>query len=131
MITRDLNLKFWNQNWNIDTYVNRFRRSVTRFYAASGRTVTVPRVRRRRRSRKGSPMKAEFDIGSDAPVKKVDDDVTKVAKIVMKHRDLKEIMEAVKENFEKATIVEDQLLEMLEVRKAHLDRNDNVSKFSF
>ncbi|KAH1035383.1 hypothetical protein GYH30_055382 [Glycine max] len=76
-------------------------------------------------------MKAEFDIGSDAPVKKVDDDVTKVAKIVMKHRDLKEIMEAVKENFEKATIVEDQLLEMLEVRKAHLDRNDNVSKFSF
>ena len=72
-------------------------------------------------------MKAEFDIGSDAPVKKVDDDVTKVAK----HRDLKEIMEAVKENFEKATIVEDQLLEMLEVRKAHLDRNDNVSKFSF
>ncbi|KAG5043085.1 hypothetical protein JHK87_007000 [Glycine soja] len=73
-----------------------------------------------------SPAKAESDAGGDAPEKKdekVDDDVAEAAKVAVRHRDLKEIVEAVRENFEKAGMAGDQLSEMLEVSKAHLDRS--------
>ncbi|XP_047167036.1 nitrate regulatory gene2 protein-like [Vigna umbellata] len=72
-----------------------------------------------------SPSKAQYVAGGYAPGaknNKVSDDVAE-AKVAVRHRDLKEIVEAVKENFEKAAVAGDQLSEMLEVSRAHLDRS--------
>ena len=43
--------------------------------------------------------------------------------MVVRHRDLKEIVEAIKESFEKAAVAGDQVSEMLEISKAQLDRS--------
>lgn len=72
-----------------------------------------------------SHSKAENVAGGYAPAaedKKVGDDVA-AAKVAVRHRDLKEIVEAVRENFEKAAAAGDQLSEMLEVSREHLDRS--------
>ena len=53
---------------------------------------------------------------------KVGDDLAE-AKVAVRHRDLKEIVEAVRENFEKAAVAGDQLSEMLEVGRGHIDRS--------
>lgn len=44
-------------------------------------------------------------------------------KMVVRHRDLKEIVEAIKENFEKAAAAGDQVSEILETGRAQLDRS--------
>lgn len=44
-------------------------------------------------------------------------------KMVVRHRDLKEIVEAIKENFEKAAMAGDQISELLEISRAQLDRS--------
>ncbi|KAL5571691.1 hypothetical protein UlMin_021288 [Ulmus minor] len=44
-------------------------------------------------------------------------------KMVVRHRNLKEIVEAIKENFEKAAAAGDQVSEMLETGRAQLDRS--------
>lgn len=44
-------------------------------------------------------------------------------KLVVRHKDLKEIVEAIKENFEKAATAGDQVSEMLEISRAQLDRS--------
>ncbi|KAJ1415406.1 hypothetical protein SESBI_18097 [Sesbania bispinosa] len=73
----------------------------------------------------GSSKKAESVAGGDAPPakeEKVDEEVIKV-KMVVRHKDLKEIVEAIMENFEKAAVAGDQLSEMLEIGRAQLDRS--------
>lgn len=72
-----------------------------------------------------SPSKAQYVAGGYAPGaknEKVSDNVAE-AKVAVRHRDLKEIVEAVRENFEKAAVAGDQLSEMLEVSRAHLDQS--------
>ncbi|XP_027335693.1 nitrate regulatory gene2 protein-like [Abrus precatorius] len=74
----------------------------------------------------GSPAKAESVAGDncDAPAAKDEKEEDGVAeKVVVRHRDLKEIIEAVRDNFEKAAVAGDQLSEMLEISRAHLDRS--------
>lgn len=44
-------------------------------------------------------------------------------KMVVRHRDLKEIVDAIKENFDKAAVAGDQVSEMLEISTAQLDRS--------
>ncbi|XP_022770176.1 LOW QUALITY PROTEIN: nitrate regulatory gene2 protein [Durio zibethinus] len=44
-------------------------------------------------------------------------------KMVVRHRDLKEIVDAIKENFDKAAAAGDQVSEMLEIGRAQLDKN--------
>ncbi|KAI4354699.1 hypothetical protein L6164_003545 [Bauhinia variegata] len=44
-------------------------------------------------------------------------------KMVVRHKDLKEIVEAIKENFDKAAAAGDQVSEMLEISRAQLDRS--------
>ncbi|EEF50254.1 conserved hypothetical protein [Ricinus communis] len=44
-------------------------------------------------------------------------------KMVVRHKDLKEIVEAIKENFDKAAAAGDQVSDMLEVSRAQLDRS--------
>ncbi|KAK2415358.1 protein ALTERED PHOSPHATE STARVATION RESPONSE [Trifolium repens] len=44
-------------------------------------------------------------------------------KMVVRHRDLKEIVDSIKENFDKAAVAGDQVSEMLEISKAQLDRS--------
>lgn len=44
-------------------------------------------------------------------------------KVMMKHKDLKEIVEVIKENFEKAAVAGDKLSEMLQISRAQLDRS--------
>ncbi|KAK7295295.1 hypothetical protein RJT34_18201 [Clitoria ternatea] len=44
-------------------------------------------------------------------------------KMVVRHKDLKEIVEAIKENFDEAAAAGDQVSEMLEISKAQLDRS--------
>lgn len=44
-------------------------------------------------------------------------------KMVVRHKDLKEIVEAIKEHFEKAAAAGDQVSEMLEIGRAQLDRS--------
>ncbi|XP_019452102.1 PREDICTED: uncharacterized protein LOC109354216 isoform X2 [Lupinus angustifolius] len=44
-------------------------------------------------------------------------------KMVVRHKDLKEIVEAIRDNFEKAAVVGDKVSEMLEISKAQLDRS--------
>ena len=61
--------------------------------------------------------------------------------MVVRHRDLREIVEAIKDNFEKAARAGDQVSEMLEISKAQLDRSfrqlrskffySNVKSFTF
>ena len=44
-------------------------------------------------------------------------------KMVVRHRDLKEIVDSIKENFDKAAVAGDQVSDMLEISKAQLDRS--------
>ncbi|WRX09727.1 protein of unknown function DUF632 - like 5 [Theobroma cacao] len=44
-------------------------------------------------------------------------------KMVVRHRDLKEIVDAIKENFDKAAAAGDQVSEMLEIGRAQLDKS--------
>ncbi|KAL2330070.1 hypothetical protein Fmac_017651 [Flemingia macrophylla] len=65
----------------------------------------------------GAPVKGGVGGGFDA--------ASSVAemKMVVRHRDLKEIVEAIRENFDNAASAGDQVSEMLEIGKAQLDRS--------
>jgi hypothetical protein len=71
-----------------------------------------------------SSAKPESVTGGDIPARK--DEKTgdvKEEKVTMKHKDLKEIVDAVRENFEKAAVAGDELSEMLQISRAQLDRS--------
>jgi hypothetical protein len=71
-----------------------------------------------------SSAKPESVTGGDIPARK--DEKTgevKEEKVTMKHKDLKEIVEAISENFEKAAMAGDELSEMLQISRAQLDRS--------
>jgi hypothetical protein len=71
-----------------------------------------------------SSVKPESVTGGDIPARK--DEKTgevKEEKVTMKHKDLKEIVDAVRENFEKAAVAGDELSEMLQISRAQLDRS--------
>ncbi|KAJ7950786.1 Protein of unknown function (DUF630 and DUF632) [Quillaja saponaria] len=95
------------------------------------------------RSNFGSSMRAESVTGvstttarmygATAKIEKSDDagsssasyrtgDVSNM-KMVVRHKDLKEIVEAIKENFENAAAAGEQVSEMLEISRAQLDRS--------
>ncbi|KAL4372904.1 hypothetical protein AHAS_Ahas05G0028400 [Arachis hypogaea] len=44
-------------------------------------------------------------------------------KMVVRHKDFKEIVEAIKESFDKAAVAGDQVSEMLQISQAQLDRS--------
>lgn len=52
-------------------------------------------------------------------------------RMVVRHKDLKEIVEALKENFEKAAAAGDSVSEMLEIGKAQLDKSFRQLKSKF
>ena len=52
-------------------------------------------------------------------------------KMVVRHKDLKEIVEAIKENFDKAVAAGDQVSEMLEIGGAQLDQSFRQLKSKF
>ncbi|KDO85511.1 hypothetical protein CISIN_1g040600mg [Citrus sinensis] len=84
-----------------------------------------------------SEMGARSDFGSSGkqqePIKKFDDAASSSAsfrnreisdmKLVIRHKDLKEIVEALKDYFDKAASAGDQLFEILEIGRAQLDRS--------
>lgn len=84
-----------------------------------------------------SEMGARSDFGSSGkqqePMKKFDDAASSSAsfrnreisdmKLVVRHKDLKEIVEALKDYFDKAASAGDQLFEILEIGRAQLDRS--------
>ncbi|KAI4356633.1 hypothetical protein L6164_000641 [Bauhinia variegata] len=69
-----------------------------------------------------APSKTEksVDMGSSASYRTSE---MMDMKIVVRHKDLKEIVEAIKENFDKAAAAGDQVSEMLEISSAQLDRS--------
>ncbi|CAJ2665030.1 nitrate regulatory gene2 protein-like [Trifolium pratense] len=71
-----------------------------------------------------SSAKPESVTGGDIPARK-DEKIGEVKeeKVMMKHKDLKEIVEAIRENFEKAAVAGDELSEMLQISRAQLDRS--------
>ncbi|KAK7277152.1 hypothetical protein RIF29_18303 [Crotalaria pallida] len=69
-----------------------------------------------------SSVKAETEAPAPDPVKDEKNGVAEM-KVVVRHRDLKEIVEAIRDNFEKAAVAGDQLSEMLEIGRAQLDRS--------
>ena len=62
-----------------------------------------------------------FVAGGEVPVRK--DEEVNEEKVKMKHKDLKEIVEVIRENFEKAAVAGDRLSEMLQISRAQLDRS--------
>jgi len=75
------------------------------------------------RSNFGSSMRAQ-SVAAGGGAKGFDS-ASSVAemKMVVRHRDLREIVEAIKENFDNAASAGDQVSEMLEISKAQLDRS--------
>ncbi|KAL9297123.1 hypothetical protein ACSQ67_023019 [Phaseolus vulgaris] len=85
---------------------------------------SIPRLRgKRTRSNFGSSMRAQ-SVAAGGGAKGFDS-ASSVAemKMVVRHRDLREIVEAIKENFDNAASAGDQVSEMLEISKAQLDRS--------
>ncbi|KAI5423325.1 hypothetical protein KIW84_046340 [Lathyrus oleraceus] len=72
-----------------------------------------------------SSVKPESVTDGDIPAredKKTGEELLE-EKVMMKHKDLKEIVEVIKENFEKAAVAGDKLSEMLHISRAQLDRS--------
>ncbi|CAL0329502.1 unnamed protein product [Lupinus luteus] len=65
-------------------------------------------------------LRSETVAPAVAPAK--EENVTE-KKVMVRHRDLKEIVEAIRENFEKAAVAGEKLSEILEIGKAQLDRS--------
>lgn len=70
---------------------------------------------------KSSEKSPEFVAGVEVPVRK--DEEVNVEKVKMKHKDLKEIVEVIRDNFEKAAVAGDRLSEILQISRAQLDRS--------
>lgn len=70
--------------------------------------------------RTASKTEKSDDAGSSASYRTGD---VMDMKMVVRHKDLKEIVEAIKENFEKAATAGDQVSEMLEISRDQLDRS--------
>ncbi|KAF8110797.1 hypothetical protein N665_0079s0109 [Sinapis alba] len=83
-------------------------------------TTTTARASKRQHHQQASPMPREYD--------KADDDATTYSgsyrgggDVAVRHRDLKEIADAIKEYFDKAAAAGDQVSQMLELGRAQLD----------
>lgn len=76
------------------------------------------------RSNFGSSVRTESVVGGGGA--KGFDAASSVAaemKMVVRHRDLREIVEAIKENFDNAASAGDKVSDMLQISKAQLDRS--------
>ncbi|KAJ4907454.1 hypothetical protein Rs2_11112 [Raphanus sativus] len=85
--------------------------------------------------RQHAPMAQEYSVGGQEKYGKADDAATSYSgsrrggdnvsdmKMVVRHRDLKEIVDAIKENFDKAAEAGEQVSQMLNLGKAQLDRS--------
>ncbi|KAJ4906456.1 hypothetical protein Rs2_10114 [Raphanus sativus] len=84
--------------------------------------------------RQHAPMAQEYSVGGQEKYGKADDAATSYSgsrggdnvsdmKMVVRHRDLKEIVYAIKENFDKAAEAGEQVSQMLNLGKAQLDRS--------
>ncbi|KAG2672113.1 hypothetical protein I3760_13G024800 [Carya illinoinensis] len=73
--------------------------------------------------RKYPTMKKSEDAGSSAGSYRTGEISSDNMKMVVRHKDLKEIVEAIRENFENAAAAGDQVSEMLEIGRAQLDRS--------
>lgn len=69
------------------------------------------------------PMANSEDAGSSAGSYRTREIWSENMKVVVRHKDLKEIVAAIKENFEKAAGAGDKVSEMLEIGRAQLDRS--------
>ncbi|XP_028794121.1 nitrate regulatory gene2 protein [Neltuma alba] len=81
-------------------------------------TVTAPAAPKMPRT--ASKTEKFDDAGSSASYRTGD---VMDMKMVVRHKDLKEIVEAIRENFEKAAMAGDQISELLEISRAQLDRS--------
>lgn len=72
-----------------------------------------------------SSVKHESVTGGNVPARKDGKTGEEVIeeKVMMRHKDLEEIVEAIRENFEKAAVAGDELSEMLQISRAQLDRS--------
>lgn len=92
-----------------------FRSSVPADPVAGAPTTTAPKI-----YRTASKIEKSDEEGSMASYRTGEVlDMT----MVVRHKDLKEIVEAIRENFEKAAAAGDKVSEMLEISKAQLDRS--------
>ncbi|XP_042939531.1 uncharacterized protein LOC122274569 [Carya illinoinensis] len=73
--------------------------------------------------RKYPTMTKSEDAGSSAESYRTGEISSDNMKMVVRHKDLKEIVEAIRENFENAAAAGDQVSEMLEIGRAQLDRS--------
>lgn len=64
-----------------------------------------------------------MDAGSSAGSYRTGEISSENMKMVLRHKDLKEIVEAIKQNFDMAAAAGDQVSEMLEIGRAHFDRS--------
>lgn len=81
---------------------------------------TVPASAAPKMPRTSSKIEKSDDAGSSASYRTGD---VMDMKMVVRHKDLKEIVEAIRENFEKAAMAGDQISELLEISRAQLDRS--------
>lgn len=88
----------------------------------------------RRHHQQPSPASQEYGGAAPGKYDKADDATTSSGsykgggeiadmKMVVRHKDLKEIVDAIKENFDKAAAAGDQVSQMLELGRAQLDRS--------
>ncbi|XP_010544575.1 PREDICTED: uncharacterized protein LOC104817191 [Tarenaya hassleriana] len=88
----------------------------------------------RRHHRQPSPPPSEYGGAAPGKYDKADDATTSSGsykgggeiadmRMVVRHKDLKEIVDAIKENFDKAAAAGDQVSQMLELGRAQLDRS--------
>ncbi|XP_010524436.1 PREDICTED: uncharacterized protein LOC104802494 [Tarenaya hassleriana] len=88
----------------------------------------------RRHHQEPSPPQPEYGGAAPGKYDKADDATTSSGsykgggeiadmKMVVRHKDLKEIVDAIKENFDKAAAAGDQVSQMLELGRAQLDRS--------
>ncbi|XP_031396382.1 nitrate regulatory gene2 protein-like [Punica granatum] len=84
------------------------------------------------RQQKPPPQQTPSEVYSKSPEKSEEEELGGAGsstlsygdmKMVVRHRDLKEIVDAIKENFEMAAAAGDQVSEMLEIGRAQLDRS--------
>uniref|UniRef100_A0A1J3ICH3 DUF632 domain-containing protein n=1 Tax=Noccaea caerulescens TaxID=107243 RepID=A0A1J3ICH3_NOCCA len=110
------------------------RESVSEIGTRSDFGSTVRTNSMRRHHQQPSPLPQQYD-GAEEGNHDIADDATVSSrsyrgggemadmKMVVRHRDLKEIVDAIKENFDKAAAAGDQVSQMLELGRAQLDRS--------
>ncbi|EOA26608.1 hypothetical protein CARUB_v10022668mg [Capsella rubella] len=94
-----------------------------------GSSVRTSSMRREYHQKPPQPMPQEYASVAQEKYSKPDDATTSSGsyrgggEMVVRHRDLKEIVDAIKENFDKAASAGDQVSQMLHLGRAQLDRS--------